>query len=77
MAQIVTGNPKATATEGAAWLQSLVDDLQVPGISTLCGGVKMEQIPEIVALTMTASSTKGNPVVLSKAELEAVLTDAL
>lgn len=29
---MVTGNPHASAEEGAAWLEALVEDLDVPGL---------------------------------------------
>lgn len=62
--------------EGADWLEALVRDLRVPGVSALCGGIRKEQIPVIARLTTTASSTKGNPVSLTAEELEQILLKA-
>ena len=76
VARIITGNPQASAMEGANWLEALVRDLRVPGVGTLCGGIRKEQIPEIARLTTTASSTKGNPVSLTAEELEEILSKA-
>ena len=76
VARIVTGSSAATWAEGAAWLQALVRDTRVPGLKLLCG-LKEDQIAEVARATSEASSTKGNPVVLSLPDLEAILRRAM
>jgi alcohol dehydrogenase class IV len=81
VARIVTGIPDATAGQGALWLECLVKDLKVPGLEELVLGEKnsgftIDQTKEIIEGTCVASSTKGNPVVLSIGELEDILKRA-
>jgi alcohol dehydrogenase class IV len=73
----LTGNSEATAEEGADWLGALANDLDVPGVGSLCTGITSEQIPMIAKLTASASSTKGNPVTLDFAELKFILESAM
>jgi alcohol dehydrogenase class IV len=73
VSRIITGNTHATALQGAEWLEALVKDLKVPGVSDLCGGIPLESAANIAKLTAGASSTKGNPVTLSVEELERIL----
>ncbi len=76
VAKIVTGDPNASIAQGVMWMDQLVLDLQVPGLSALCG-MQQQDMPRIAAATSGASSTKGNPVELNLAELEAILLAAL
>lgn len=76
VAKMVTGNSNATLKEGVLWVEALVSDLNVPSVSLLCG-MKAAQIKEVCEATAVASSTKGNPIVLSVAELEEIMTKAL
>jgi alcohol dehydrogenase class IV len=55
-----------------------VKDLKVPGLEELLlgngnSGFSKAQIDEIVDGTLVASSTKGNPVTLSRDDLESIL----
>ena len=79
VARIVTGNADATAAQGALWLEALVVDLRVPGLVKLCEMSSVDDaiLKEICKATADASSTKGNPVVLSSDELEVILRKAL
>eukprot|EP00727_Mastigamoeba_balamuthi_P010717 m51a1_g6268 hypothetical protein (385) ;mRNA; r:141153-142630 len=70
VARICTGRAEATALDAAEWLGALCRDLQVPGLGSY--GLREQQIPELVQKVSKASSTKGNPVVLSDAELTAI-----
>jgi len=73
--RIVTGNNAATATEGVEWVAALCKEL---GIKTLRHyGIQDEHLQKIAELTAVASSTKGNPVVLSTEELVTILKEAL
>lgn len=72
VARIVTGMEHATVAQGATWLETLVRDLSVPPLSQLCA-IQKSQIKEIAESTAVASSTKGNPIPLTVAELEEIL----
>ena len=75
IAAIVTGRPGADATEGLAWVESLVRALGVPGLSHW--GARAADVPALVAKARAASSTKGNPVELDEAELADILRASL
>jgi alcohol dehydrogenase class IV len=64
-----------TAGEGIDWLAALCRDLQVPPLSAL--GITEADFPAIVEKSQNASSMKGNPVVLSDAQLLQILHSAL
>ncbi len=70
----LTGRASASAEDGIDWIAETVD---MVGISPLSGlGVAASLHDDIVARTLRASSTKGNPIELTAAELHAVLADA-
>ena len=75
IAQIVTGNGKACAQDGLNWVADLARELSIPPLAA--HGLSDSQIPEAVEKTMKASSTKGNPIVLTEAELREVLERAM
>lgn len=77
VSRIITGDINATAMMGAVFLEALVRDLQVPPLTKLCIGMKADEAKEIVEGTLAASSTKGNPVVLSAEDLQRILTSAM
>lgn len=75
IAQILTGDEKATVSDGARWTSELVNDLNIPRLSEY--GITPEEFPEAVQKTQKASSFKGNPIVLSERELTEILEKAL
>ena len=75
IAQIVTGNPAATAPDAVAWVEALTEALGVPPLSTY--GLRREDFPAVVEKAARASSMKGNPIQLTTAELTAILEQAL
>lgn len=75
IARLVTGRPHATADDGVAWVHELVTALAIPRLSTY--GVTPADVPLVVEKAASASSTKGNPLPLTPAELTAILTAAL
>jgi len=75
VAQILTGRIDATAEDGITWVQSLVSDLEIPGLSEY--GMKIGDIPEVVQQAARASSMQGNPIKLTDAELSQILYQAL
>ncbi len=75
VAQLLTGNPNATADAGVEWVQKLVSDLPVPKLGAY--GIGAEHVAEIVAAAANASSMKANPIVLTPDELAQTLRLAL
>ncbi|MEW5940920.1 MAG: iron-containing alcohol dehydrogenase, partial [Chloroflexota bacterium] len=75
VAQILTGNPKATATEGVRWVSDLALDLRISALSTY--GMTRSHFPEAVEKTLKANSFKGNPIPLTEEELMGILERAL
>jgi alcohol dehydrogenase class IV/quinol monooxygenase YgiN len=73
---LLTNNQQATYLDGCAWLDAMVKDLQVPGLSKLCG-MQMDHVDMCVDATAGASSTKGNPIMWDKQELKEVLLAAM
>ena len=63
-------------TWGVTWLEVLVKDLNVcSGLSSICSIQRLD-IRGVAEATALASSTKGNPVVLTVEELEEILMKA-
>jgi len=75
IAQILTGNKNASAFDGVQWVSDLVRDLNIPSLSVY--GMTSGHVVEAVDKTVKASSTKGNPIVLSDVELRDVLEKAM
>jgi alcohol dehydrogenase class IV len=75
VAQILTGDNIATASDGVNWVSDLVRALNIPSLSAY--GMSVMDIPSAVEKTMKASSTKGNPIPLTDAELVGILEQAL
>ncbi|MET0863344.1 MAG: iron-containing alcohol dehydrogenase [Nakamurella sp.] len=70
-AALLTGNDAASIEDGVDWIRETVALLGIPPLADL--GVRTAAADDIVAKTRTASSTKGNPVVLTDEELAQVL----
>jgi alcohol dehydrogenase class IV len=75
VAQILTGDAKARASDGVHWVQELCADLSVPSLSHF--GVTEADIAEVVVKAQKASSMQGNPIVLTVEELTQVLQQAI
>jgi len=71
----LTGNPHATADAGVEWVRELAAGLPLPRLGAF--GIGKEDVPEIVAKAVNASSMKANPIVLTSAELTETLRLAL
>jgi len=67
----LTGRPGARADDAVAWLTDLVAALRVPGLGAL--GLAVDDVDAVVADALAASSTRGNPVVLTSDELAGVV----
>jgi alcohol dehydrogenase class IV len=75
IAGILTGNEDANMKDGIDWLQALNEELDIPGLSTY--GITQEDFDEIIDKALVASSMRGNPIQLQRAELEIILNEAL
>lgn len=75
--RLLTNNPNASTTDGMDWLHALLRDINIPPLSTLCAKMNKDDFEEIATATMQASSTKGNPVQLSKEALIEILRRAM
>jgi alcohol dehydrogenase class IV len=70
-ARLLTGDPSASTVDGMDWLRETVARLRVPRIE-----VEPAEAATVVDRVARASSTQGNPVVLTADELHAVLATA-
>lgn len=75
VARVLTGRANASIEDGVAFLDELGQELAVPPLANY--GMTAADVPGIVAKAAVASSMKGNPIVLTPAELSDVLTRAL
>jgi alcohol dehydrogenase class IV len=75
IARILTGAQDASAYDGLKWTYELVNDLHIPRLSAY--GMTQQDFPAAVQKTQKASSFKGNPILLSEAELTGILVKAL
>ena len=75
LGRLLTGSDRAGAEDGIRFLMDLTRELSVRDLSVL--GVRRDALTEIADLSLGTSSMKGNPVQLSRAELESILQQAL
>lgn len=75
VARLLTGDALAKTEDGIAWVTHLVDELRIPGLGAY--GMKVEHIEQLVTQSERASSMKGNPLVLTRAELTRILEKAM
>ncbi|HUK68399.1 MAG TPA: iron-containing alcohol dehydrogenase [Streptosporangiaceae bacterium] len=73
-AQLLTGDPGAAIEDGVAWIRETVTQLRIPGLREF--GLTPQVFGDVAAVAMKASSTQGNPVVLSHDDLCAILAAA-
>ena len=71
IATLLTGDTGATSEDGINWITDLVDQLPLPTMSDY--GIVEEDISLIVSKSQNSSSMKGNPVILTTAELVKIL----
>ena len=72
---LLTGAAGARTAEAIAWCDRERSALGISGLSHL--GVQVEAIPRIIDQAARSSSMKGNPLVLTSAELRSILEQAL
>lgn len=73
--RLVTRSPDATAEDAVAWTRDTAAALGIPGLAR--HGMASGTLAEVAEQALRASSMKGNPVALSKAELVGILAAAL
>ena len=72
---MLTGRLDASPEDGAVWLEALCRRLGAPTLTAL--GLAHADIPMVVEKAARASSMQGNPLVLTTAELTAIVERAL
>jgi alcohol dehydrogenase class IV len=75
IARWMLGNDNATLIDGVECVKQLAQSLAIPPLRAY--GITEGDFPKIVELTAKASSTKGNPITLTTAELAEILAAAL
>ena len=75
IAKLLTGTQTCSANDSVTWVQNLVSDLNIPGLSSY--GIATEHFPSIIAKAKRSSSMRGNPVQLAEEELAHILHQAL
>ncbi len=73
-ARLLTGDPGAAIEDGIAWIRQTVNQLRIPRLREF--GLRPEDFGDLTAAAMKASSTQGNPVVLTESDLRAILAEA-
>lgn len=74
-ARLLTGSATADAAAVVAWLHRLIKTLDIPTLKHW--GLTADQVDETVAKAQQASSMKGNPVLLSAAQLTEIIRNAM
>ncbi len=74
VAQLLTGDERATAEDGVKWVYRLTQTLNIPGLSSY--GMSDNDLSTIIEKSVGASSMQGNPIKLTSEEMRAILTAA-
>lgn len=74
IAQMLTGDPSARASEGVRWVKDICATFQIPALSNW--GVTENDFGQIMRAARNASSMKGNPIRLNDDELNDILLRA-
>lgn len=72
IARLITGDPAATSVDGLAWVQQLCRTLAIPSLAAY--GIRSADFAAIIPKAQAASSMKANPLPLTDAELETILS---
>ena len=75
IARLLTGNGHATAHDGVKWVRDRVNALKIPPLRAY--GMTRDDVPAVVEAAQNASSMRANPILLTSAELHAILAAAL
>ncbi len=74
VAQMLTGDDRATAEDGVKWVYLLTQTLSVPGLGEY--GMTDSDLPALIEKSAVASSMQGNPIKLTAEEMRQILTAA-
>jgi alcohol dehydrogenase class IV len=74
-ARLLTGDPSASAADGARWLFELRANLGIPVFASY--GMRAGDVAELAQNAAIASSMQANPIKLTESELTAILHAAL
>jgi alcohol dehydrogenase class IV len=74
IAQILTGHQEAKIDDGITWLKQLSGELLIKPLRHY--GLAHEFFDEVVQQTKRASSTQGNPIILTDSEMHEILEQA-
>jgi alcohol dehydrogenase class IV len=72
---LLTGNPTAVGEDGVAWLMDLCQAMEVPSLGSY--GLTRADFPALIEKSTVSSSMKGNPVLLTEAEMTEILDRAM
>ena len=75
VAALLTGEASAEIEDGLAWIESLRRALEIPPLARY--GMRAADVARLCAKARDASSMKGNPLVLTDAELSQIADEAL
>jgi alcohol dehydrogenase class IV len=75
IARLLTQRPDAKPEDGILWVEELVSELQIPRLAAY--GMGGADIDELLDKAEKASSMKGNPLVLTRAELTRIVAEAM
>lgn len=75
IARTLTGSGTAKAGDGVEWVKELCGTFRIPSLASY--RMSVEDFPELIESAERASSTKGNPVQLTKDEMLKILSRAL
>jgi len=75
VAVLLTGAGDAEPEDGIAWLRDLTTALSIPSLASY--GLAEADMPLLVAAAQHASSMRGNPVELTDAEVEEMISRSL
>lgn len=75
VARILTGDQKATASEGVEWLSALCMKMEIPRLGFY--GLTEDDFLDLTKKASVSSSMKGNPIPLSSEEMREILELAL
>ncbi len=75
VARLLTGNRQADIMDGPAAIKKMTTAFSIPGLQSY--GLQPEEMELLIEKAEQASSMQGNPIKLSRQELEAILNAAL
>lgn len=75
VAQILTQNHQSNRYDGVQWVRNLCQKMNIPTLNQL--GFQSQQTDELILKSAQSSSMRGNPVVLTKGNMEQILFNAM